>query len=163
MFNTFVRPILEFSTPAWSPHHVNLITAVEKVRRNFTARIPGLRDFDYPTRLQILNLKSLEERRLIYDLLELFKIVKGKSIIKFIDHFEFKRGQSTRRRNELQIQLKTPSTTIARHFFKFRATKIWNALPNDIVAVNSVDQFKLRLKKFDFSEFLICFPTSYHH
>jgi hypothetical protein len=30
-FNTYVRPILEYCAPVWSPHHVGLIKKVEDV------------------------------------------------------------------------------------------------------------------------------------
>ena len=40
-YKTYVRPILEYITPAWSPHEIGLINSIEAVQRSFTKRISG--------------------------------------------------------------------------------------------------------------------------
>jgi len=40
---TYVRPLLEYWTPVWSPHHSYLINKVEGVQRSFTKRMSGLK------------------------------------------------------------------------------------------------------------------------
>ena len=37
--------------------------------------------------------------------------------------------------------------------------RMWNSLPSDIVNCNSLRNFKLKLKSFDFSRFNLCFST----
>ena len=56
-FITYVRPLLEYCTPIWSPHTQH---KVESVQRQFTKRIDNMSDFTYAERLQILGLKSLQ-------------------------------------------------------------------------------------------------------
>ena len=41
-FGLYVRPLLEFSSQVWSPHHKYLIDKVESVQRFFTKRLSGL-------------------------------------------------------------------------------------------------------------------------
>jgi len=41
-FTTYVRYILEYSTPVWSPHTVCNINKIESCKRWFTKRIKGL-------------------------------------------------------------------------------------------------------------------------
>ena len=41
-FVTYVRPILEYCAPVWSPYRVGLIKKVEDVQRRFTKRLAGL-------------------------------------------------------------------------------------------------------------------------
>ena len=41
LFKCYVRPILEYVSVIWSPHHIYLIDLIENVQRNFTKRLPG--------------------------------------------------------------------------------------------------------------------------
>jgi len=70
----FVRPLLEFSSQVWSPHHKYLIDKVESVRRFFTKRLSGLWGLSYCERLNILGFQTLECRRFINDLTNCFTI-----------------------------------------------------------------------------------------
>ena len=72
-FKVYVRPLLEYITPVWSPYEIGLINSIESVQRSFTKRLPGLRDTSYADRLSILKLQSLEHRRLITDLIYLLQ------------------------------------------------------------------------------------------
>ena len=63
------------------------IAKIEKVQRNFTRRLPGFGELSYGERLDRLNLEYLEERRIRFDLVEVFKIIKGFSVLKFNDFF----------------------------------------------------------------------------
>ena len=40
-FKIYVRPMVEYATPVWSPYTVQSITLVEDVQRSFTRRLPG--------------------------------------------------------------------------------------------------------------------------
>ena len=75
---TYVRPILEYCSPVWSPHHKYLINKIESVQKFFTKRLPGLWDISYPKRLQLLNLQSLEYRRIFQDLILCYQILHGR-------------------------------------------------------------------------------------
>jgi hypothetical protein len=44
LFTTFVRPILEYNSPIWSPHHAKDIFAIERVQKYFTKNLKGLRN-----------------------------------------------------------------------------------------------------------------------
>jgi hypothetical protein len=35
VFCTYVRPVLEYFTPVWSPHHINLISRIGNVQWRF--------------------------------------------------------------------------------------------------------------------------------
>ena len=52
------RPILEYCTPVWSPHHKGLADKIEKVQRRFTKRIYGLSTLSYEDCLLSLKLDS---------------------------------------------------------------------------------------------------------
>ena len=89
LYKSVVRPLLEYCVQAWSPHCSKDKILIERVQHRFTRMVlPGLKFETYGERLPILKLWSLEERRNRADLLELFKIYKGMSIIKLSDMFD---------------------------------------------------------------------------
>ena len=40
-FTTYVRPLLEYASPVWSPSTKGAISKIESVQRRFTKRMPG--------------------------------------------------------------------------------------------------------------------------
>ena len=54
-FLIYVRPLLEYASYVWSPHHVGKIKQVESVQRRFTKRLPGYVTLDYKSRLKARN------------------------------------------------------------------------------------------------------------
>ena len=86
-FNTFVRPILEYSSQVWSPHSQKHINDIENVQRRFTSRIASLKSLSYPVRLAILGMEPLEVRRLRADI-----ILKSTTILPLILFLFTKQG-----------------------------------------------------------------------
>ena len=68
---------MEYNSVVWSPDLKRDIDAIEKVQRRFTKRLAGLKKLSYGHRLKLVNLPSLELRRLHTDLLWCYKIVLG--------------------------------------------------------------------------------------
>ena len=61
LYKSLVRPHIDYCTVAWSPYYVKDKVLLEKVQRRFTRMVPGMKEFDYPSRLKTLKLWSLEE------------------------------------------------------------------------------------------------------
>ena len=80
VYYTYVRPMLKYCFPVWSPHTSCHINRIEKVQRIFTKRIAGLWSVPYDKRLDVLKLllHSLEYRRISSDLVSCYKIRNGK-------------------------------------------------------------------------------------
>ena len=72
LYKTLVRPHVEYSISAWSPHYIKDKNQIEKVQRRFTKMIPELHGLTctYGNRLKALKLWTLEERRNRADLIE---------------------------------------------------------------------------------------------
>ena len=66
----YVRPHLEFSVPAWCPWSVGDKETIEKVQKRAVSMVSGLTGLSYSEKLIELNLQSLENRRLRYDLID---------------------------------------------------------------------------------------------
>jgi len=50
-FITYVRPLLEYATPVWTPYSVKDVTKIESVQQSFTNRLPGLSNLPYTKHL----------------------------------------------------------------------------------------------------------------
>ena len=63
LYKSLVRPRLEYCTQAWSPYHKKDIVVLERVQKRATKMVYGYGDLNYKDRLSLLELPSLEERR----------------------------------------------------------------------------------------------------
>ena len=145
LYKTLVRPLLEFSTAAWSPHYVKDRVQLERIQRRFTRMIPELREMTYEKRLAQLGLWTLEERRNRADLLEVFKMHRGLTKIPFERFFELDGSRRTRG-HPLKLKKHRCSTDLRQHFFSERVINRWNGLSSDIVETKSVNAFKKGLQ-----------------
>jgi len=78
-FVTYVRPLLEYNALFGLPIQKQdiSITLDEQVQRRFTKRLQGYSGCSYENRLQLLNLQTLEIRRIWFDLIWCYRIVFG--------------------------------------------------------------------------------------
>ncbi len=87
LYDSLIRPHLEYAVQFWSPHLAKDIAKLEAVQRRATKMIPSLRNKSYEERLARLHLLSLEKRCLRGKLIECFKILKGLQMWTLIDCF----------------------------------------------------------------------------
>jgi len=81
LYKSLVRSQLEYCTAAWCPHYQKNKKLLEKVQRHFTRTIPGLKEVPNEIRLKRLKLWTLEDRRILVDLIEVFKMFRGLSVV----------------------------------------------------------------------------------
>ena len=79
LFKSLIRPILEYGNLIWEPHYVADQQAIEGVQRHATKLISSISHCPYPERLKILNLPSLNYRRLRGDMIFLYQITHRNS------------------------------------------------------------------------------------
>ena len=72
LFKSLIRPILEYGNLIWGPHYVADQQAIEGVQRRTTKLISSISHCPYRERLRILNLPSLNYRRLRGDMIFLY-------------------------------------------------------------------------------------------
>ena len=145
LYNSLVRPQLEYAVQFWSPTLRKDVVRLEAVQRRATKMIPSIRHLGYEARLESLNLYSLETRRLRGQLIETFKIFQGFTKVDYSDMFTLNNNQT--RNNGWKIDLKRYNTSLCGNFFTYKIGNIWNKLPADVVNSDTVDQFKRKLDK----------------
>ena len=64
LYTGIVRPHLEYGNVVWHPGYKKDVELLERVQQRATKMVPELKDLSYEERLRILDLPSLEHRRL---------------------------------------------------------------------------------------------------
>jgi len=152
-FKVYVRPILEYASPVWSPHLLKDIELVESVQRKFTKLLPGMHSKSYSERLLILKLQSLELRRLHADLILTYALLHNLHDVDGTRYFSV-RGSERTRGHPFKLVVNLCKTDCRKYFFCNRVVKIWNYLPSDVVLAPSVNSFKKALLQVDLSKYI---------
>ena len=147
----YIRPIIESNSVIWSPHNVADINCIEDVQRKFTKYLPGLFHTEYPARLQLLGMESLEVRRIKADLVYFYKMVHGLVELDVEDFVTF--NQRTSRGHPYKINIQYSRVNCRKYFFINRMAPIWNSLPSSVVCCINLNSFKNMLNNLDFSNY----------
>jgi hypothetical protein len=155
-FKVFVRPILEYASPVWSPHLIKDIKLIESVQRTFTKLLPNLYNVPYLDRLKALGLESLELRRLKADLKLTYSILHNLVKVPATKFFHI-RGNSYTRGHPLKLTVNVSRKDCRKYFYSNRVVPIWNSLPSELVQSPSLNSFRQGLNKINLNTFLLCF------
>jgi len=146
-YTTYIRPLLEYCSVAWSPILSRDINSIEGVQRYFSNRIPRCTYLPYKQRLAKLSLESLQFRRTISDLVYLFSIISGTHSISLSPHFCHVAPTVTRGHN-LKLELPFVNYVSAKQNFLSRCIPIWNNLPLTILSSTSKSSFRKKLSVY---------------
>lgn len=97
LYKSYVLPHLEYCSQAWNPFSKKQILKLEKVQKTFTRLVfyrthPGSNSSTMPSyvvRMRELGLKSLQHRRIIADLVFVFRILRGEIKMKPSKYWTF--------------------------------------------------------------------------
>ncbi|BHF66445.1 hypothetical protein SprV_0200946200 [Sparganum proliferum] len=145
VFQTVVRPHLEFAIQAWRPWTAKDFGILEKVQRRATKLVSGQWSLPCETRLANLALFPLIYRQLRGDLIQAIRIVRNQGCcLASGDFFELETTTNLRG-HPLRLRVTGARLETRKFFFSKRVVAAWNALPEDVVMSRSVDTFKRRL------------------
>ena len=134
LYSQYVRPHLEFASPAWSPWLEADKDALEKVQMHAVRMVSGLAGQTYEERLAELGLTTLEERRHQQDMLQVFKIMTGRDRVNRATWFALASDNAVNvvtRAAADPTALKIPvcRLEVRRNFFSQRVPEQWNRIP----------------------------------
>ena len=158
-YKSFIRPLLEYNTSIWNSSSISNIKAVEQVQRTFTRKLLQKLNTpfnNYDDRLKILNLESLQLRRLHFDLILVYKIIHGLIEINFNHFFELLTLSYNFRHHKFALSRQPAATGLTlNQSFKYRIVKVWNSLPAAVVESKNLFTFKCRLKTTNLEAFCL--------
>jgi hypothetical protein len=144
LYKTYVRPHLEFSTPAWSPWTQSDINTLEKVQEKFVNMVSGLAGRNYEQKLKELQLESLASRRQLADLVMVYKIMHGHGDLDPDHWFDKYTGDRLTRAasGPMNVKSRGGRLEIRSGFFSNRVAKSWNEIPEEIKNARTPNHFK---------------------
>jgi hypothetical protein len=84
LYTTYKRPHLEFAVPAWCLYLKGNIAKLEGVQRRATKVAHDTKGKCYEDRLKLLNLTTLEKRRVRRDSIQWYKIINGIEKVRWV-------------------------------------------------------------------------------
>ena len=148
LFKALVRPILEYANSVWCPYKKKHIKSIEKIQKQFTKRVAGMRGLNYHERMAYLNLPSLEYRRVRGDMIETYKVFNNLyDPLTTSSLLTPQSANSITRSNGYKLFKKRANKKSYQSFFTNRITNLWNSLPDDIVRAKTLNRFKNQLDK----------------
>jgi hypothetical protein len=152
LYKQYVRPHLEFASPAWSPWLEQDKNLLEKVQQKAVDWVTGLAGETYEEKCAELGLSTLENRRWEQDMVQTYKIVNGIGNIeqsKFFTRMDERNTIQTRMAAGVDnLRPKRARTELRKHAFSVRIVQSWNGLPDTVKAARTVLSFKNSIKKF---------------
>ena len=145
LYIQYVRPHLEFATPAWSPWAEGDKLVLEKVQMKAVAMVSGLQGKNYSDRCKELCIETLEARRNKQDLLHAHRIINEGETWSGNMFTKAQTGaERITRGNADPNTLKIPRARldVRKHSYAVRAAESWNRLAADTKAIKEYTAFK---------------------
>ena len=149
LYNTLIRPLLEYCVQAWSPHLRKDIDLLENVQRRATKLVWRLKNMDYETRLKELNLTSLEDRRTRGDMIYTYRLINGWEGVDYSKFFALEDHHYNLRGHSKKIARTNMNLNVRRFFFSRRVIEKWNSLTEDEVSATSTSTFKAKYDEIE--------------
>ena len=138
-----VRPILEYATEVWDPHHKFLIRKIEMVQRCAARWV--LSDYRFQSSVTAmideLGWVTLEQRRRRNRLIQLYKIINGYTPGAELPAIYLPQTIITRHYHPSRFILPAANTTNYQASFFYHTVKDWNDLPLNFYSIPTLSIF----------------------
>ena len=141
-YNSLVRPHLDYASAAWNSHTSRNINKIEAVQRRAARFV--LNNYNYSADAHLTTqIKSqlgwlpLQHRRALYDLSLFYKIRQGLLNINFPTTVK-----PSVRDPDRYLHIKSIHSEAYLYHFFTRTVRLWNVLPESILAAEGLDTFK---------------------
>ena len=150
MFNSIVQPQIDYCSQLWMPQEGRSLEMLEKVLRDFSRRIPELRELSYHDRLRELRMNSQQRRLERYQLIYTWKVMEG-----LVPNPGLSWSPADTRRGRVcevpHLQGPPAVRALRCQSFQVSGAKLWNCLPTNLRNKSC--------KQEDFKELLDSFLT----
>ena len=124
------------------------IAILESIQRRYTRMIKGMTGLSYEERLTVLGLPTLQERRDMIDLTQVYRLRNGidkrnRPLFRPVSECHPFATRSSRKGN---IAGQKTSLDLRKNFFTNSVITGWNALPQDVQTSSSLNVFKSKMK-----------------
>jgi hypothetical protein len=133
VYQSIIRPCLEYGTAVWNPTQKGHIARIERVQKRFTKMLLGVRHLTYAQRLSVLGLERLSARRLYFDLYMTRNILIDSGNENEVLFRFFRKDESARRGHKYKLYIERFETEVRRTSFAHRVVSSWNNLPEAVV------------------------------
>jgi ribonuclease P/MRP protein subunit RPP40 len=140
IYKTFIRPLLEFATPVWSPYLKSVCEEIEWVQRRVAKLVHSTSNLSYEDCLKNLGFTTLAERRQRGDMIQLYKIMHEVEELDKGNNFQIIQNQV--RGHCFKYFKEITRLQPRENYFFNRSVNLWNYLPNELVTAPSVNSFR---------------------
>ena len=146
LYNSQVKPHLEYANPLWNPYQIKQKEALENVQRQVTCQIPSLKGLSYKGHLKKMDLYTLAYRWARGDMIEVFKIITG--IYDWVAAPTLLRADTANPPTtwgnlfKLEVKRAEGGHNLRHNFIKMCVSKMWNKLPEEVITAPTIDAFK---------------------
>jgi hypothetical protein len=148
MFNTLIQPHIDYCSQLWTPEEGPQLDKVEKLLKNFTSKIPAVKELPYWERLRSLKMNSEQRRLERYKVIYTWKILQGMVPNCGIEVSESNERLGRRCKIPKLQKKATPAVQKLRDTsFQVSGPKLFNCLPKWLRNKRSltIDEFKEKL------------------
>ena len=149
LYKQYVRPHLEFASPAWSPWTQADKQLVEKVQEKALKMVTGLVGRSYEERCLEVGLQTLERRRWEQDMVEVYRILRRGDEDNARKILPRTNGGNVRTRlaaGAMNLAKMYSRTDLRKNSFAVRVTDAWNSLDDGTKEALDMNKFKKMLK-----------------
>ena len=145
MWNTLVAPHLDYCSQLWAPGEGQHLQSLEKILKDFTSRIPEVRELNFWQRLSHLKMNSVQRR------IERYKIIYvWKALENLVPDCGVTLGSEDERRGRMcKIPVLKPKERTKREAsFQVSGPRLFNSMPKYIRNIRNQEDFKEKLDKY---------------
>ena len=142
LYKSLIRPKLEYNNTVWWPGSKLDVSKLEGVQRRATKLVPELKHLSNTEKLKILNLPTLNYRRIRGDCIQVYKYLNDYYDVNWSALFILNESNYNTRGHSYKLAKVTHNSTTRSKFFTVRVVNYWNALPEEIVYATSLNAFK---------------------
>ena len=158
IYNSLVQPHLDYCSSVWGSCSKSLSQKLQKLQ-NRAARVITFSNYDRNTDelLRMVNWVKLDRQRLVDKSIMMYKIVNNMVPEYLSSHFVLRSDTLTYnlRDSDGTLAIPQPRTNYCKRSLSYSGVVLWNSLPLNTRQSLSLNEFKSKLKNYDFDSGLI--------